>query len=55
MAEVEELKWVGRISSTGRFYYVRVPRIYGEKFLGAAGTVVFKVEEKPTRKLPLRK
>jgi len=28
----EQLEWVARISNSGRFYYLRVPDVYGKRY-----------------------
>lgn len=45
----ERLEWTAEISSTSRFYYVRVPKVYGRKYHKSQVRVIVEIlpEEKP--------
>ncbi|MBA7650046.1 hypothetical protein ES703_57847 [subsurface metagenome] len=49
----ERLEWTAEISSTSRFYYVRVPKVYGKKYHNAQVRVI--VEILPEEKTFLRR
>lgn len=49
----ERLEWTAEISSTSRFYYVRVPKVYGRKYHKSQVKVI--VEILPVEKTFLRR
>jgi len=43
MSDEEIIKWVGRISYSGEFYYIRVPKEIGKRLHGSEGEVTFRI------------
>lgn len=45
----EKYEWVAEVSSTGRFYYLRMPKSHGEKLHHCKVKVVIEVLREPVK------
>jgi len=41
-----EIRWTAKISYSGNFYYIRVPRDIGKRYHKAEGEIIFRIIRK---------